>query len=84
MAARQIVTSPKGRRNRPARHIIPLGKRHLRNAIREFVEQYHAERNHQGLGNVVPFPSRASLPEGRVYRSERLGGILNFYERKAV
>jgi putative transposase len=66
------------------RHIIPLGERHLRSTICEFVEHYHAERNHQGLGNVVPFPSRASLSEGRVHRSERLGGILKFYERKAA
>jgi hypothetical protein len=28
--------------------------------LREFVEHYHAKRNHQGLGNVIPFPSRDS------------------------
>jgi hypothetical protein len=45
--------------------------------VREFVEHYHAERNHQGLGNVIPFPSRhwASLV-GRIGRRERLGGVL--------
>jgi hypothetical protein len=36
------------------RHIIPLGERHLRAVVREFVEHYRAERNHQGLGNVIP------------------------------
>jgi transposase InsO family protein len=66
------------------RHIIPLGERHLRTAIREFVEHYHSERNHQGLGNVIPFPSGVTPPDGRIYRHERLGGLLNFYERKAA
>ena len=33
--------------------IIPLGERHFRNAILEFVEHYHCERNHQGLGNQL-------------------------------
>jgi len=67
------------------RHIIPLGERHLRSAIREFVEHYHAERHHQGLGNVIPFPSRlATSLDGRICRRERLGGLLKFYERKAA
>src|ERR1700690_312929 len=38
------------------------------------VEHYHVERNHQGLGNVIPFPSRASaqfegLPAPEAWRS---------------
>jgi hypothetical protein len=67
------------------RHIVPLGERHLRAVLREFVEHYHAERNHQGLGNVVPFPSPDSVAAvGRVERRQRLGGVLNFYERKAA
>ncbi|MGO9834602.1 MAG: hypothetical protein ACLP1X_10325, partial [Polyangiaceae bacterium] len=65
--------------------IIPLGERHLRAVVREFVEHYHAERNHQGLGNVIPFPSRDSASAlGRVGRRERLGGVLSFYERSAA
>jgi transposase InsO family protein len=28
------------------RHIIPLGERHLRTVVAEFVAHYHAERNH--------------------------------------
>jgi putative transposase len=67
------------------RHIIPLGERHLRDTIDEFVEHYHTERNHQGLGNVIPFPSRgAPAPGGSTRRRERLGGLLNFYERAAA
>jgi hypothetical protein len=49
--------------------------------VREFVEHYHAERNHQGLCNVIPFPSRdAASPVGRIGRRERLGGVLSFYQ----
>ena len=57
----------------------------LRAVLRDFVEHYHAERNHQGLGNVIPFPSRDSAsPVGRIGRRERLGGVLSFYERSAA
>ena len=33
------------------RRMIFFGERSLRTAVGEFVEHYHAERNHQGLGN---------------------------------
>jgi putative transposase len=66
------------------RHIVPLGERHLRTVLREFVEHYHSERNHQGLDNVIPFPSAVTPPDGRICRRERLGGLLNFYERQAA
>jgi hypothetical protein len=58
--------------------------RHLRTAIRQFVEHDHSERNHQGLGNVIPFPSAVTSPDGRVCRRERLGGLLSLYERRAA
>jgi putative transposase len=41
-------------------HIVPLGENHLRRTDGEFVAHYHSERNHQGLGNVIPFPARES------------------------
>ena len=31
--------------------MIPLGERHFRRAVTQFVEHYHRERNHQGLDN---------------------------------
>jgi hypothetical protein len=31
--------------------MVPLGERHFRRAITEFVEHDHHERNHQGLNN---------------------------------
>jgi putative transposase len=67
------------------RHIVPLGEGHLRKVVGEFVEHYHAERNHQGLANVIPFPSPASpAARGRIGRHERLGGLLKFYQRSAA
>jgi hypothetical protein len=32
-------------------HVIPLGERHFRRTLAEFMVHYHRERNHQGFGN---------------------------------
>ncbi len=65
--------------------IIPLGERHLRQAVREYTEHYHVERNHQGLGNELIDDQRgATAMNGSVERHERLGGMLNYYYRKAA
>jgi hypothetical protein len=37
--------------------VVLFGERSLRRALNEFVEHYHAERNHQGKGNVLLFSS---------------------------
>jgi hypothetical protein len=66
------------------RRQVAKTERHLRTVIREFVEHYHSERNHQGLGNVIPFPSAGIPARGGICRRERLGGLLNSYERKAA
>lgn len=63
--------------------LVLLGEGHLRRSIEEFVEHYHIERTHQGLGNrlIEGVPEQAS---GRVARRERLGGILSHYYREAA
>ena len=63
--------------------IIPIGERHFRQVIAEFVEHYHRERNHQGLGNRLIAGPPVSDRTGRVRCRRRLGGLLNFYERAA-
>jgi transposase InsO family protein len=65
--------------------LILVGEGSLRRAVAEFIEHYHRERNHQGLGNqlIVPLPARA-LGDGRVLSRERLGGLLNYYHRPAA
>ena len=65
--------------------IIPLGERHLRHAVKEYTEHYHVERNHQGLENRLIEERRGVVDmNSAVDRHERLGGVLNFYDRKAA
>jgi transposase InsO family protein len=63
--------------------LIPIGERHFRRAVTEYVAHYHAERNHQGLDNRLLSDPRRITSMGRVRRRLRLGGLLNFYERAA-
>jgi putative transposase len=66
-------------------NVVPLGARHLRDLVREFVAHYHGERNHQGLDNrLLHAPERKQPATGRVLRRTRLGGMLNFYYRAAA
>ena len=63
--------------------LIPMGERHFRRAVAEYVEHYHGERNHQGLDNrLIAWPPVLRMTS-RVRRRPRLGGLLNFYERAA-
>jgi putative transposase len=65
--------------------IIPLGERHLRRAIGQFVAHYHAERNHQGLdGKLIEPEPGVGVNEGRVLCRLRLGGLLKYYYREAA
>src|SRR5438093_1492745 len=65
--------------------MILFGEDALRNAVHELVAHYHLERNHQGLGHrlIVP-PSATVKTVGPVQRSQRLGGMLNYYHRVAA
>ena len=64
-------------------HVIPLGERHLRRTIAEFVAHYHGERNHQGIGNDLIQLLRRADDQGPVRRGQRIGGMLNYYYRAA-
>jgi len=64
---------------------ILFGEQSLRYVIKDYLAHYHAERNHQGIGNVIPFPDdRLRNRSGPVQKRERLGGLLNFYHRDAA
>ena len=66
--------------------LILFGEGTVRKAISEYVEHYHRERNHQGLGNRVLQPDPhdgLGSRVGRIRRRERLGGLLNCYRRRA-
>jgi hypothetical protein len=64
--------------------IILFGERSLRRALNEYLEHYHAERNHQGKGNVLLFPIAAKTCRQAVRCRERLGGLLRYYHQDAA
>jgi hypothetical protein len=64
--------------------MILFGEDALRNSIREFLDHFHQERNHQGLGNRLIIPINATInSEGRIERRERLSGLMNYYYKAA-
>jgi transposase InsO family protein len=64
--------------------MIFFSERQLRTAVKQFVEHYHRERNHQGLDNRLIDASAGTAHGGKiVVRESRLGGLLNHYRRAA-
>jgi transposase InsO family protein len=64
--------------------VIPIGEAHLRRAVREYVEHYHGERNHQGTANrLIDASAVECRRSGSIECRERLGGLLRFYHRAA-
>jgi transposase InsO family protein len=67
------------------RRVVLVGEDSLRRALREYAAYYNRERNHQGIGNELIDPRPGDLDgRGPVERRSRLGGLLNFYRRKAT
>ena len=68
--------------------LILFGEASLRRALREYLVHYHQERNHQGRGNILLFPSTtkraAPVDEPPVRCREHLGGLLRYYHREAA
>jgi len=63
--------------------IIPIGERHFRRAMAEFVAHYHHERNHQGLNNTL-IDDRTCQPNGRRIRRASYLNLRNRSERVTV
>jgi putative transposase len=63
--------------------VILFGEPGLRRVLTQFLTHYHSERNHQGLGNKLPFPGPHQTG-GAIARRGRLGGLLNYYYRRAA
>ena len=63
--------------------VILVGERHLRRTLAEFVVHYPAERNHQGIGNALIDGLPPRRLAGGTRRRQRLGGLLNYYDRAA-
>ena len=64
--------------------LILFGEKAMRNAVNQYLEHYHAERPHQGLGNrlIVPTQKTQQL-NAKIETTERLGGLLRSYRRAA-
>lgn len=61
--------------------LILFGEASLRRALAQFDSHFHRERNHQGKGNVLLFPSTddSGPGQGPLECRDRLGGLLKFY-----
>ena len=65
--------------------VILFGERSLRRALSNYVDHFHAERNHQGKGNVLLFPRVTDRQREEPMRCRaRLGGLLRYYHREAA
>jgi putative transposase len=65
--------------------LVLFSEEALRRALREYLDHHHKERNHQSFGYRLLFPEPAfTETQGRIVCSERLGGLLKFYSRKAA
>jgi putative transposase len=68
-------------------HFVVFGETHLRYLLDQFLEHYHRERPHQGLGNRVlsgADPPLAAYVSGAIECKQRLGGLLKHYCRRAA
>ena len=66
--------------------LILFGEASLRHALTPYVAHVHHERNHQGKGNVLLFPSvsQDTAREGPMRCHKRLGGLLKYYTCEAA
>jgi transposase InsO family protein len=68
--------------------LLIVGRRHLEQGVRVDIAQYNVHRPHRALRLGSPDPPAGSdaiheAREGRVHRSDLLGGLLHQYQRAA-
>jgi putative transposase len=65
--------------------MLLLGDGSLHVVLSQYLEHYHQERNHQGLGNrLIATAPTGGRQRGPVRRRQRLGGLLSYYYREAA
>ena len=64
--------------------MIFFGEDMLRRTVREYVQHYQEERNHQGLDNTIIASGEVGRTTGPIDCRERLGGVLRYYHRRAA
>ena len=65
--------------------LVLFGEASLKRALQQYLIHYHEERNHQGKGNALLFPSQdrpVGSRQGSVQCQQRLGGLLKYYQRR--
>jgi putative transposase len=66
-------------------HLLILGRRHLEQVLRIYVQHYNSEQPHRGLALRSPEPPTLKRSSGGdVQRCDRLGGLLHEYYRAAA
>ena len=65
--------------------MIFFGESALQSATICFLEHFHAERNHQGIGNLLIVPgAEAGRTTGEIACLKRPGGLLRYNYRDAA
>lgn len=65
--------------------IIPIGEKHLWQAVDSYVQHYNHDHPHQGIGNIVLDPTfEPAEPDGTVICDEQPGGLIRSYRRAAA
>ena len=63
-------------------HIIVLNERHMKRLMREYIDYYHDDRTHLGLGKKTPAgrtATKGTLVNAKVVSMPRLGGLHHRY-----
>jgi transposase InsO family protein len=63
-------------------HLILFSEEQLRHVLSEYLQYYHHERIHQGLGRIIEPQHEGN--QGEIICIERLGGLLKSYHHKAA
>jgi len=65
-------------------HVIAVNERQLRRVIGSYLEYFHEDRTHLGLGKETPVPRAVEPSEmGKVVALSRVGGLHHRYSRQA-
>jgi putative transposase len=64
-------------------HVIAMNESHLKRLLSEYVNYYHEDRTHLGLGKQTPNRRSPTMNRGRVLGFPRLSGLHHRYERAA-
>ncbi len=65
-------------------HFLVFGEKHFDYLVREYIEHYHQERPHQGVGNRLIAGQPPPSADNAIQCRTRLGGLLKHCYREAA